>query len=114
MPTFENFVKDGAVYLIPIENPVKLMMAIETKAAALVFGKEGIMEYMIAFKEINHHLCALISYKIPGMEMTVMDCSFRYGERFPTIPGGVEVNRKIKNIYDKANGIYNEGMRANV
>ena len=113
MPTFENFVKDGAVYLIPIENPVKLMMAIETKAAALVFGKEGIMEYMIAFKEINHHLCALISYKIPGMEMTVMDCSFRYGKKFPTIPGGKEVNQKIKSIYDKANGIYKE-MTMNV
>ena len=114
MSTFENFVKNGAVYVIPIENPVKLRMAIEENAAALVFGKEGIMDYMIAFKEINHHLCALISYKIPGMEMTVMDCSFRYGEKFPTIPGGDEVNRKIKNIYDKANKIYKEGMKANV
>lgn len=109
MPAFESFIKDGAVYLIPIDNPVKLRFAIENKAAALVFGKEGIMEYMIAFKEINNHLCTLISYKIPGMEMVVMDASFRYGEKFPTIPGGKEVNRKIKNIYNKANEIYKEG-----
>lgn len=112
MPTFENFVKNGVVYLIPIENPVKMRMAIEERAAALVFGTEGIMHYMIAFKEINHHLCALISYKIPGMEMTVMECS-SYGEKFPTIPGGKEINRKIKSIYNKANEIYKE-MKANV
>lgn len=113
MTDFGNFIKDGAIYLIPIENPVKLQMAIENKATAMVFGKEGIMQYMIAFKEIKNHLHSLISYKIPGMEMTVMDCSFRYGEKFPTIPGGVEVNRKIRSIYDKANGIYKE-MTMNV
>lgn len=113
MSTIENFVKDSAVYLIPIENPAKLQMAIETKAAALVFGKEGAMEYMIAFKEIKNHLYSLISYKIPGMDMKIIDCYLRYGKKFPTIPGGKETNQKIKNIYDKANMIYKE-MKMNV
>ena len=108
MSTIENSVKNGTACMIPIENPVKLQMAIETKAAALVFGKEGAMEYMIAFKEIKNHLHSLISYKIPGMEMKIIDCYLRYGKRFPTIPGGKETNQKIKNIYDKANNIYTE------
>lgn len=113
MSGFENFIKDGTTYFIPIENPVKLQMAIENKATAMVFGKEGVMQYMIAFKEIKNHLHSLISYKIPGMKMEVIDCYLRYGEKFPTIPGGKEVNRKIKNTYAKANKIYKE-MKVNV
>lgn len=78
--------------------------ALQNNELVMLYGKEGIMKYVIAFKEIKNHLHSLIVYSIPGMNIEVRDCY--KSEIFPTIPGGNKVNRKIRNIYDKANEIY--------
>lgn len=78
--------------------------ALQNNELVMLYGKEGIMKYVIAFKEIKNHLHSLIVYSIPGMNIEVRDCY--KSETFPTIPGGNKINRKIRNIYDKANKIY--------
>ena len=89
---------------IPIEKEDRLEAALQNNELVMLYGKEGIMKYVIAFKEIKDHLHSLIVYSIPGMNIEVRDCY--KSETFPTIPGGNEVNRKIRNIYNKANEIY--------
>ena len=78
--------------------------ALQNNELVMLYGEKGIMKYVIAFKEIKNHLHSLIVYSIPGMSIEVRDCY--KSETFPTIPGGNKVNRKIRNIYDKANEIY--------
>ena len=89
---------------IPIEKEDRLEAALQNNELVMLYGKEGIMKYVIAFKEIKDHLHSLIVYSIPGMNIEVRDCY--KSETFPTIPGGNKVNQKIMNIYDKANKIY--------
>ena len=57
-----------------------------------------------AWQLVPKRMIMFIVYSIPGMNIEVRDCY--KSETFPTIPGGNEVNRKIRNIYDKANEIY--------
>ena len=89
-------------------NTIQLEKALENKSILEVHGKHRAMHYMISFKEIGNHLHSLIAYKFPGEEVKVIDCYPMYGKKFPMIPGGEEVNRKIKNIYTKMNRIYEE------
>lgn len=89
---------------IPIEDEDRLEAVLQNNELVMLYGKEGIMKYVIAFKEIKDHLHSLIVYAIPGMNIEVIDCY--KAEKFPTIPGGNKVNRKIRNVYNKANEIY--------
>ena len=105
--------KSCFIPMIPIEEDDRLRLeaALENNELVILYGKEGIMKYVISFKKMKDYLYSLIVYSIPGMNIEVRDCY--KSETFPTIPGGKEVNQKIKSIYDKANGIYKE-MTMNV